>query len=136
MTIHQVSQLFMGFAADIDNQVPNPSPPATTRLVQKSLKGKGKAVVIDHGERQPSAETSTAGPSRLPSPQQAGPIVDENQASTDPFEGMSEEQIFRIVTRPDEIEGVADWGIPPAVDPAQATDALKVSHAVTRSKPC
>jgi hypothetical protein len=40
---------------------------------------------------------------------------------------MSEEEIFKIVTRPDEIEGVADWGIPPEVDPSQASESLKVS---------
>jgi hypothetical protein len=40
---------------------------------------------------------------------------------------MSEEEIFRIVSRPDEIDGVADWGIPPEVDPDQASEALKVS---------
>jgi len=46
--------------------------------------------------------------------------------SGDPFEGMSEEEIFKIVTRPAEIEGVADWGIPAEVDPDQASDTLKV----------
>lgn len=47
----------------------------------------------------------------------------------DPFEGMSEEEIFKIVTRPAEFEGIADWGIPPEVDPDQASDALKVNLA-------
>lgn len=80
----------------------------------------------ERSQKISSAGTSTAGPSRLPSPQDNG---NEGGAATDPFEGMSEEDIFRIVTRPDEIEGVVDWGIPPAVDPAQASDALKVSYS-------
>jgi hypothetical protein len=46
----------------------------------------------------------------------------------DPFEGMTEEEIFKVVTRPAEIEGIADWGIPAAVDPDQASDTLKVLH--------
>ena len=51
---------------------------------------------------------------------------DTEVRSADPFEGMSEEEIFKIVTRPAEIEGVADWGIPAEVDPSRAPDALKV----------
>jgi hypothetical protein len=50
--------------------------------------------------------------------------------TADSFEGMSEEEIFKIVTRPAEIEGVADWGIPAEVDPDQASDALKVCRYV------
>ena len=50
--------------------------------------------------------------------------------SIDPFEGMSEEEIFKIVTRPAEIEGVSDWGIPAEVDPDQASDALKVCRHI------
>jgi len=53
-------------------------------------------------------------------------MEDPGIISSDPFEGMSEEEIFKIVTRPAEIEGVADWGIPAEVDPDQASDALKV----------
>lgn len=45
------------------------------------------------------------------------------------FAGMDDEEIFRLVTKPNEIDGVADWGIPPEVDPDEADDALKVSYA-------
>jgi hypothetical protein len=115
-----------------NNIVIQQSAPATIRSTPKLSKGKGKGIGTEDGARPPSAGTSTAGPSRLPSPQQAGPNDNEDGPPNDPFEGMSEEQIFRIVTRPDEIEGVADWGIPPAVDPAQAPDALKVSLTAIR----
>ena len=57
---------------------------------------------------------------------------DTETRTTDPFEGMSEEEIFKIVTRPAEIEGVADWGIPAEVDPDQASDALKVCRCTRR----
>lgn len=42
------------------------------------------------------------------------------------YEGMSEEEIFRMVTKPPEIEGKLDWGIPPEVDPVNASAELKV----------
>jgi len=74
-----------------------------------------------------------AGPSRIASPPatEEHPPPEDSTAS-DPFDGLSEEEIFRLVTRPDDIEGVKDWGIPPAVDPEQASDALKVSRFALR----
>jgi hypothetical protein len=42
------------------------------------------------------------------------------------FAGMSEAEVFRFATRPREIPGTVDWGIPPEVDPAEASDVLKV----------
>ena len=73
---------------------------------------------------------SSAGPSRPRSPSKSA-VVDIPEAnSADPFEGMSEEEIFKIVTRPAEIEGVTDWGIPAEVDPDQASDALKVCRPI------
>jgi hypothetical protein len=53
----------------------------------------------------------------------------------DPFEGMTEEEIFKVVTRPAEIEGTADWGIPAAVDPDRASDTLKVSSYSLDERP-
>ncbi|KAK6904502.1 hypothetical protein I204_06895 [Kwoniella mangroviensis CBS 8886] len=46
------------------------------------------------------------------------------------FEGLSDDEIFKIVTMPDDIEGVDDWGIPPEVDPKEADETLrtKVEH--------
>lgn len=44
----------------------------------------------------------------------------------DRFAGMTEQDIFRVATRPPEIDGVADWGIPAAVDPAESDLRLKV----------
>jgi hypothetical protein len=76
--------------------------------------------------RDTTAEASSAGPSRPRSPQKAAAMDDTEVRTADPFEGMSEEEIFKIVTRPADIEGVADWGIPAEVDPGQASDALKV----------
>ena len=76
--------------------------------------------------RDTTAEPSSAGPSRPRSPQKATAMDDIGVRTADPFEGMSEEEIFKIVTRPAEIEGVIDWGIPAEVDPDQASEALKV----------
>lgn len=111
-------------------------------------KGKGKATMQEPVaatlSRPPSppkalgSDTARAadqaGPSRAASPA----IVDSgptgNVAGTDPFEGLTEEEIFRLVTRPDDLEGVQDWGIPPEVDPDQSSDTLKVSSQAW--KPC
>jgi hypothetical protein len=76
--------------------------------------------------RDTTAEPSSAGPSRPRSPQKVTTMDDTETRNVDPFDGMSEEEIFKIVTRPADIEGVADWGIPAEVDPNQASDALKV----------
>lgn len=47
-------------------------------------------------------------------------------ATPDPFAGLSDEQVFRLVTRPDDVPGIPDWGIPAAADTALASDKLKV----------
>ena len=41
--------------------------------------------------------------------------------------GMSEEEAFRTVTRPAEIEGLENWGIPDEVDPGEASPELTVT---------
>ncbi|WRT68822.1 uncharacterized protein IL334_005802 [Kwoniella shivajii] len=41
------------------------------------------------------------------------------------FDGLTEEQVFNIVTTPDQIDGTEDWGIPSEVDPDESSDALK-----------
>ncbi|WVW79146.1 hypothetical protein I302_101112 [Kwoniella bestiolae CBS 10118] len=41
------------------------------------------------------------------------------------FAELSEDEIFKLVTLPDEVEGVDNWGIPPEVDPSEADDTLK-----------
>jgi len=73
---------------------------------------------------------SSAGPSRPRSPLKSAVIDIPEAISADPFEGMSEEEIFKIVTRPAEIEGVTDWGIPAEDDPDQASDALKACRPI------
>lgn len=83
-----------------------------------------KPVSLEASTRTPNE----AGPSHIPSPSvadQGSPGKDNND---DPFEGMTEEEIFRLVTRPDDLEGVEDWGIPPEVNPDQSSDVLKVSR--------
>nr|XP_018258940.1 uncharacterized protein I303_08480 [Kwoniella dejecticola CBS 10117]OBR81098.1 hypothetical protein I303_08480 [Kwoniella dejecticola CBS 10117] len=41
------------------------------------------------------------------------------------FEGLNEDEILRIVTTPQEIEGLDNWGIPDEVDPGECSDTLK-----------
>ncbi|KAK8843509.1 hypothetical protein IAR55_007169 [Kwoniella newhampshirensis] len=41
------------------------------------------------------------------------------------FDGLTEDEVFKIVTMPRELEGVDDWGIPPEVDPEEASPQLK-----------
>jgi hypothetical protein len=120
-------------------------PPSSSTAVDRNgkSKGKGKAATRgDHEEqtrpnpsrrsspvtRDTNAEASSAGPSRPRSPQKTKMTDDTEVRTADPFEGMSEEEIFKIVTRPAEIEGVVDWGIPAEVDPDQASDTLKVGR--------
>jgi hypothetical protein len=40
---------------------------------------------------------------------------------------LSDEEVFRRVSRPDEIPGQENWGIPDEVDPEACDDALKLS---------
>ena len=109
----------------------------TSRDDPSDRKGKTKSTTTDgSASRDPSprkrktvnysdfAPLEAPGPSRPRSP----PVTTLTQPTeNDLFVGMDEEEIFRLVTKPDEIEGVADWGIPPEVDPAEADDKLKVS---------
>lgn len=102
---------------------------------------KGKARAVSLG-------TDTPGPKDLPSPKRksikysefapsesSGPsrprsppaVVDLAEDDDDPLAGLTEEEILKLATRPDEVEGVADWGIPPAVNPDEASDTLKVN---------
>ena len=71
------------------------------------------------------APLEAPGPSRPRSPPAATSTT--NSTDNDLFEGMEEDEIFQLVTKPDEIEGVADWGIPSEVNPDEADDKLKVS---------
>ncbi|KAI9636614.1 HCNGP-like protein-domain-containing protein [Dioszegia hungarica] len=41
------------------------------------------------------------------------------------YPGWSDEEVFRRVSRPDEIPGLENWGIPAEVDPEECDDALK-----------
>ena len=117
--------------------------PDMTQDASSDRKGKSKASGLESSERKDQsprkrktvnysdfAPLEAPGPSRPSSP----PLAQMTKESTadDIFSGMDDEEIFRLVTRPDEIEGVADWGIPPEVDPDQAADPLKVSWQVRR----
>ena len=61
---------------------------------------------------------------------QADPLDTVKEGTQPPvksqYDGMTEQEIFKIVTRPEEIEGVEDWGIPPAADPKFCDPKLKV----------
>jgi hypothetical protein len=48
------------------------------------------------------------------------------------YPGMSDDEVFRMVSRPQEILGVDDWGIPGEVDPVECGEALKVSYRSVR----
>ena len=52
---------------------------------------------------------------------------EDPEPEQDPYQGLSEQQIFRLITRPRDIPGLVDWGIPSEVDPEQADPALRVS---------
>jgi len=109
--------------------------------MSSNLKGKSRALeeevtaegsrltrASSPGIRKVDTEGSSAGSSRPRSPRSTDVSVeDADTRPADPFEGMTEEEIFKIVTRPAEIEGLSDWGIPLEVDPDQASDTLKVS---------
>lgn len=41
-------------------------------------------------------------------------------------QGMSDDEILRMVITPAEVEGDEDWGIPPEVDPTECDPRLKV----------
>ena len=69
--------------------------------------------------------THTAQSAVLPEPDWENPR-ETTQTSTSVYDGMSEEAIFRAVTRPQPIEGVSDWGIPDAVDPSLCPPELTV----------
>lgn len=115
-------------------------PPSVSNVVKESSKSKGKAKATTRVDatderlglsrpvspeiRDTTTGSSSAGPSRPRSPQNIDTIT---AIPIDPFEGKTEEEIFKIVTRPAEFEGIADWGIPAEVDPNQASDALKVN---------
>ena len=43
-------------------------------------------------------------------------------------QGLSDDEILRMVIPPAEIEGDEDWGVPPEVDPAECDPKLKVVH--------
>lgn len=46
--------------------------------------------------------------------------------STDDMEGMTQEEMFAIVSKPDPIPGLDNWGIPPPVNPDLCSAQLKV----------
>jgi len=42
------------------------------------------------------------------------------------YAGMTEQEVFDAVTRPDDIPGMPNWGIPPPVDTKECSPQLKV----------
>ena len=43
------------------------------------------------------------------------------------YPGLSDEEVFKLVTMPDAVDDVDDWGIPAEVPPEETSDALQVS---------
>ena len=63
------------------------------------------------------------------------PIARERKAAEENgfgplYAGMSEQQVFDAVTRPEDIPGMEEWGIPKAVDPEECSPQLKVGRAL------
>lgn len=53
------------------------------------------------------------------------------------YGGMTDEEVFKAVIRPEEVDGLEDWGIPRGVDPAECSEQLKVgSVLLTRHQKC
>ncbi|KAI5451585.1 hypothetical protein NCC49_001570 [Naganishia albida] len=106
---------------------PNPS----TAQQRKTLPG------IRRNRPSPSAPSPEAGPSRTsdttaqapPQPAGADAVERWEDAFDAEFRGMSDEQVFRRVSRPPDMPGVEEWGIPPptAERPSTALQA-KVSN--------
>lgn len=79
-------------------------------------------------DRQPSFPSPTAPLSKQP---QAGPSTTVNP-NNEPHGGEDEMTTIRRLLRPPTIEGLHDWGIPPAsqdpCDPALTVGSASVSH--------
>lgn len=91
---------------------PPPSAPRSTTQAQSA---------------QSSQSTESRNGSKGKSRQDAIEIDDnEENVGTDPMRGLSEDEIFARVSRPENIPGLENWGIPPAVDPDLCSPQLKV----------
>ena len=79
----------------------------------------------------PENLTHTAQSSLAVSELASDPVaVQEQEAETSGRDGtneLTEDEMFQRVTRPLPIDGLEDWGIPPAVDPGECDPALIVS---------
>lgn len=47
----------------------------------------------------------------------------------DKYAGLSEDEVFALATRPDDIPGVEEWGIPHAVDTERCSPQLRVRQS-------
>ena len=54
-------------------------------------------------------------------------LAEEPVARGPELVGVSEEEVFGNATRPAEIDGLENWGIPDEVDPGEASRELTVS---------
>jgi hypothetical protein len=126
------------------------SPPGPTAVTAENLMGGDSAPTLQqtsqHNRSPPirNAPTSVAGVNQERVPEVSNATADrrlrtppaeiepEAEPEHDPHEGLSEPEVFRLITRPRDIPGLEDWGIPKAVDPDQADEGLTVSRKFTR----
>ncbi|WVR09244.1 hypothetical protein IAU60_006308 [Kwoniella sp. DSM 27419] len=73
---------------------------------------------LTHTSQSALSRSELAGGDGLPSRHAgSGPLSE--------LEGLDPDEVVRTFTRPPDLPGVDDWGIPPAVDPSLASEALK-----------
>ena len=111
---------------------PSPTIPTGTsakrRRTSKSLdKSEAPAPSLD----LPQNLTHTAQSSLPESVLASDPVTTAEEAGEEDgwpgYPGWSDEEVFRRVSRPDEIPGQENWGIPDEVDAGECDDSLKVS---------
>ena len=136
-TPYQVSFVTPTQADNLGSAVPNrpaasprvtPAPPSTSSSLRPSVEPSRTS--------PPESSSPAAGPSkrrRTSSSREAEPVPSDNREADvaaedeeDRFAGMSDLEIFRLVTAPPEIPGVSEWGIPPEVESSKADLRLRV----------
>ena len=107
-----------------------------------TAKGKGRSreepILVDQDDL-PENLTHTAQAALPKSTLADEPVsLDEKAAEENGFgalyAGMTDQEVFDAVTRPDGIAGLEDWGIPPAADPSECSPQLKVHYKTFASR--
>jgi hypothetical protein len=57
----------------------------------------------------------------------AAAAEDADESGWPGYPGLSDDEVFRLVTTPRDIEGLRDWGIPETRPQAEVNPALQVS---------